>query len=147
MTNSVHDVVTYNPGEMMVLKGWGAEPRIARRAAPRSPVRARSEVPCPPLHHFHHVGKELELQSPLPLRSFCASNCSSRALSGPSLRRLSCISAMLLVWVSTVEPSSPFCGCCSRGLSEQQTVRTKIFGRPKWLDMAGHGWTAGSSCA
>ena len=89
---------TYNPGEMMVLKCRGVEPRKRQRAAPRRPVRSEGLVhlSMAPLHHFHHVEKS------------SSSNllCRSEAFAPPiaALRRFWTI--MLLV--STVEPSSPF---------------------------------------
>ena len=90
----------------------------------------RSEGPCPPLSgtssSFPPRWKELELQSP----------CRSEAFAPPiaALRRF------LDHHAASVDRRTikPLCGCCSRGLSGQQTVRTKIFGCPKWLHMAAH---------
>ena len=120
LTNSLHDVAVYNPGEMIVLKDRGIEPRNAR--GPRR--EAQCEAKCPvhlsmaPLHHFH-------------------SNLLYRSEGfAPPIAAPGCF---LVRHAASVDCRTikPFCGCCLRGLSEQQTVRTKIFGCPKWLVMAG----------
>ena len=136
LTNSLHNVAAYNPGKMIVLKGRGIEPRNAR--GPRR--EAQCEAKCPvhlslaPLHHFHHIGKSSS--SNLLYRS--------EAFAPPIVT----LGRFLVRHAASLDCRTikPFCGCCFRGLSEQQTVRTKIFGCPKWLNMAAHGCTAGSSC-
>jgi hypothetical protein len=110
----------------MVLKGRGAEPRNARGPRREAQCEAKGLVhlSMAPLHHFHHVGKS------------SSSNllCRSEAFAPPiaALRRYLDHHAASVDY-RTIKP---LCGCCSRGLSGQQTVRTKIFGCPKWLDMA-----------
>lgn len=128
LTNSLHDVVAYNPGEMMVLKGRGVEPRNARGPRREAQCEAKGllRLSMAPLHHFHHAGKSSSSNLP----------CRSEAFAPPiaALRRFLDHHAAS-VDCRTIKP---LCGCCSRGLSGQQTVRTKIFGCPKWLHMAAH---------
>jgi len=94
------------------------------RAEKPSAKRGLVHLSMAPFHHFHHVGKS------------SSSNllCRSEAFAPPiaALRRFLDHHAAG-VDCRTIKP---LCGCCSRGLPGQQTVRTKIFGCPKWLHMA-----------
>jgi len=113
----------------MVLKGRGVEPRNARGPRREAQCEAKGLVhlSMAPLH-FPPRWKELELQSPLPLRSFCASNRSSQALSRPSY-----------CWCSTVEPSSPFVAVASAACPGSRRSELRFSDARNgwtWLDMA-----------